>query len=111
MVAVKDGLHQSIGCPAGTLPNTTPPPLMRLGVPAVRVLAAEERDGRASGGRLGGRAGALARAVPGAAAAPGPAALGAGLPQGAAPARRAQERRADGGPGRPRRQRGAVPLP
>src|SRR3954452_6287815 len=61
-------------------------------------------DGRVTGGRLGGRAGTLARAVPGAAAAQGAAALGALLPQGPAAAGRTEERRADGrarGAGRP----------
>src|SRR3954452_12588018 len=80
-----------------TRPSTTLPPPARVSVPAARMLAAEERDGRISGRRLGGRAGALARAVPGAAAARGAAALGAVLPQGPDPAGRTEERGADGG--------------
>src|SRR3954449_1869754 len=57
--------------------NTTLPPPARLSVPAAKMLAVEGRDGRVSDGRLGGGAGALARAVPGAAATQGAAALGA----------------------------------
>src|SRR5690349_24692288 len=84
-------------------PSTTLPPSVRSGVPAARLLAAEGRDGRVTGGRLGGRAGTLARAVPGAAAAQDAAALGALLREGPDPAGRAQESRADGGPGGARR--------
>src|SRR3954447_23185910 len=50
--------------------STTLPPLARSGVPAARRLAAEGRDGRVTGGRLGGGAGVLGGAVSGA----GPAA-------------------------------------
>src|SRR3954470_24052908 len=90
---------QSIGLDS-TSCSTTLPPLARSGVPAARRLAEEGRDGRDARRRLGGWAGALARAVPGAARAQGAAALGALLPQGPDPAGRAQERRADGGAGR-----------
>src|SRR5690242_14568840 len=94
----------------GTKISTTLPPPARPSVPAAKMPVAEERDGRVSSRRLGGRAGALARAVPGAAATQGAAALGAGLPQGPDPAGRAEERRADGGAGRARRPAAAAPL-
>src|SRR3954452_12387031 len=90
--------------------STTLPPSAPLSVPAVRRLAAEERDGGDVGGRLGGRAAALARAVPGAVAAQGAAALGALLPQGPDPAGRTEERRADGRAGGPGRYPAAAPL-
>src|SRR4051794_19673726 len=59
---------------------------------------------------LGGRAGALVGAVPVGIGPRGAAALGAGLPQGPDPARRAQERRAAGGPGGTRWHGAAAPL-
>src|SRR3954452_8880413 len=90
--------------------STTLPPLARSGVPAARRLAEEGRDGRDARRRLGGGAGALARAVPGAARAQGAAARGALLPRGPDPAGRAQERRADGGAGRAGRPAAAAPL-
>src|SRR4051795_11534196 len=74
------------------------------------MLAADERDGPVSSGRLGDRARTVARAVPGAVAAQGAAALGALLPQGPDPAGRAQERRADGRAGGPGRYPAAAPL-
>src|SRR4051795_5163265 len=74
------------------------------------MLAADERDGPVSSGRLGGRARTVARAVPGAVAAQGAAALGALLPQGPDPAGRTEERRADGGAGGPGRYPAAAPL-
>src|SRR5438270_6038411 len=74
------------------------------------MLVAEERDGRGVGPELGGGTRALAGAVPRPAATQGAAALGALLPQGPDPARRAQERRADGGTHRARRPAAAAPL-
>src|SRR4051812_42085190 len=74
------------------------------------MLAAEGRDGRIGGGRLGGRARTVARAVPGAARAQGAAALGALLREGPDPAGRTEERRADGGARRAGRSPAAAPL-
>src|SRR3954452_15847483 len=59
---------------------------------------------------LGGRAGALAGAVPVGTGPRSAAALGVGLPQGPDPARRAQERRAAGRPGGARWHGAAAPL-
>src|SRR3954454_10570267 len=59
---------------------------------------------------LGGRAGALAGAVPVGVGPRGAAALGAGLPQGPDPAGRAQERRAAGGTGGAGQHGAAAPL-
>src|SRR4051794_33901303 len=93
-----------------TLLNTTLPPPGPSGVPAARRFAAEEHDGGDFWRRLGGGTRTVARAVPRAAAAPGAAALGAGLPQGPDPAGRTEERRADGRPRGAGRPPAAAPL-